>query len=103
MSKSTDAESMRKTLEESLGESEWVWLARHAERNAVILVAPGLDLLETGLKIAQDDTATVGAWIAARKLSKPTREQLDAWNAEPTKKFLSVVVQPYVLVQEIVH
>jgi hypothetical protein len=94
---------MRKTLEETLGEAEWVLLAKHAERDALILLAPGIGLLEAGMKIAQDDTAVVSGWIQSGKISKPTKEQMAAWNADPTRKFFSIVVQPYVLIQEAVH
>lgn len=93
--------SQEDLLKESLDTAEWAWLARHAERDAVIVVAPGIDLLDAGLKIARDDAATVQQWITEGKLAKPTREQLDAWNAAPDRKFLSLVVQPYVLVQQI--
>lgn len=101
------AESVQETLKEelkkSLDEAQWVWLARHADRDAVILVSPRLTLIEVAIKIAQDDTAAVSDWIQSGQIGKPTREQLDTWNAEPTRKFWTVVVQPYVLIQEWVN
>jgi hypothetical protein len=66
-------------------------------------VAAGLDLVEVGVRVALDDTAAVGAWIAAGQVAKPTKPQLDAWNEAPTRKFMALVVQPYVLIQEIAH
>jgi hypothetical protein len=94
-------QELRKTLKESLDEAYWTWLRKHAERDAIILIAPEMDLLETALTMAKDDHATVQSWIVSGKVSKPTQVQLDAWNSEPTRRFLSIVVQPYVLVQEI--
>jgi len=79
---------------------EWHWLRPHLERGALILVAPGIDLTEAAACVAADDTARVGAWIATGELTKPTIEQIDAWNADPTRIFRMRIVQPYVLAQE---
>ena len=98
-----DTHALRTSFQASLDQAEWLWLAKHVERDAVILVAPGTDLLDIGVRIAQDDAATIETWIQEGKLAKPTRVQLDAWSSEPTKRFLSLVVQPYVLIQEILH
>lgn len=86
-------------LEYSLDEAAWKWLKPHALRDVVILVAEGTDLLEVGRALIANDSAKVEAWIVAGVLSKPTREQLDAWDLEPERQFLSAVVQPWVLMQ----
>lgn len=78
---------------------EWHWLRLHLERDAVIVAAPGLDLQEAAARIAADDRETVGRWIAAGELGKPTLEQIGAWNAEPAKRFRMIIVQPWVLIQ----
>ncbi len=92
------AEENRPPLE--IQEVEWHWLRPHQERGAVIVVAPALDLTEAGRRIAADDTATVAGWIAAGLLTKPDNEQVEAWNADPTRRLRLLIVQPYVLVQE---
>jgi len=79
---------------------EWHWLRPHLDRGALILVAPGIDLTEAAACVAADDTDRVGAWIAAGELTKPTIEQIDAWNADPTRIFRMLIIQPYVLAQE---
>ena len=81
-------------------EVEWLWLRLHLERDAVVIVAPELDLGEAAARIAADDAPTVSAWIAAGRLSKPSREQIDAWNADPARRFRMLIVQPYILIQE---
>jgi hypothetical protein len=96
-----DEAAIRTSLQASLDQAEWAWLQKHAERDVVIVVAQELSIVETGVKIALDDTAAVRAWLMAGQLIKPRREQLEAWNAEPAKRFMSLVVQPYVLVQEL--
>ncbi len=94
-------DQIRKSLEETLDEAEWSWLQSHAERDALILVEKGLDLLTVAEKIARDDQQAVAAWISAQALKKPTALQLKAWAERPGKKFLCVVVRPYVLAQEV--
>ena len=103
MANASETETLKNELKKALDQAEWSWLLKHAERDAVILVHTSLDLLDVGIKIAQDDTTAVAAWVGAHRLSKPTPAQLTEWNEVPTKKFQSLVVQPYVLIQEFVH
>jgi len=78
---------------------EWHWLRPHLDRGALIVVAPALDLLEAAARIAADDSERVGAWIAGGQLAKPSLEQITAWDADPTRAFRMLIVQPYVLIQ----
>ena len=91
----------RDELGSPLAEVEWHWLRLHLERDAVIVVAPDLDLEEAAAQIAADNSAAAAAWIAEGRLTKPTLEQLASWNAEPAKRFRMVIVRPYVLIQDI--
>lgn len=94
-----------KTILEELAlavdEAQWQWLKPHLERGALITVSAGLDLAEAGERISADDMATVGGWIESGKVGKPTLAQIAAWEEEPAKKFLMLVISPYVLIQEI--
>jgi hypothetical protein len=90
---------MRERLAATLGEVFWSDLRAHAARDAVIVVAPELDLLDAGEAVATDDAARVGAWIEAEKLRKPSPEELARWPSEPLAVFESLVVQPFVLVR----
>lgn len=93
-----------KTKEElalQVDEAQWQWLKPHLERGALITVADPLDLAEVGARIAADDSLTVSAWIAAGKVGKPTEENIEQWNRDPLKSFLTLIVSPYVLIQEI--
>jgi hypothetical protein len=96
-----DINALREELRETLDEAEWTWLRTHAARGALILVDPKLDLLEVAVRVASDEAAQVGAWIEKGSIAKPTVEQLTDWNRTPERRFLSVVVQPYVLIQEL--
>lgn len=87
-------------LSKSAAAIDWADLIPHARRDAVIVVNPQLDLATVGVAIAEDNTNTVQAWIGEKLITKPTQTDLNAWNNEPTKKFLTIIVQPFVLVQE---
>lgn len=90
----------QKRLSDEIAAVEWHWLRPHLERGALIVVSPVLDLAATAARINADDTAQVGAWIAAGQLAKPTREQIADWDADPVRTFRMLIVQPYVLIQE---
>jgi hypothetical protein len=92
--------SAQKILTTEIEAVEWHWLRPHLGRGALIIVAPDLYLTDVAARISADDTAQVGAWIAAGKLAKPTREQIVDWDEDPTHTFRMLIVQPYVLIQE---
>lgn len=93
-------QDLRAELTENLDEAEWEWLIPHVQRDAVIVVAVGLDLLDVGVAIASDNTSQVGTWIDEALIAKPSTDQMGEWNLERTKRFHTLIVQPYVLVQE---
>jgi len=94
-------QDLKKTLQDSIDEAEWDWLMPHAKRQAVIVVSAQLDLLDVGVAIAQDNVAVVQGWIDSQLVQKPSSEQLSRWNDNPTQRFRSIIVQPYVVVQEL--
>jgi hypothetical protein len=98
--KSLKGDSLKDQLKETLDEAEWTWLRPHVARDALIVVKPDLDLLEVAVKVARDEKKQIQDWIARGWIGKPSHDQLTAWEKAPTKRFLSVVVQPYVLIQE---
>jgi hypothetical protein len=91
---------LKAKLTENLDEAEWEWLIPHAQRDSVIVVAEGLDLLDVGEAIASDNTTSVQLWIDEQLITKPTPVQLGEWNSDRTKRFQALIVEPYVLVQE---
>lgn len=90
-----------KKLEESIDQAEWNWIKPHLGRQAVILVGPSLKLISVGEALVQNDTQSVDTWIKQGDLSKPTPDKITFWNDNPSKKFAFLIVQPYVLIQEI--
>ena len=93
------SQDLRAELAEMVGPAEWRWLSPHADRGAVVLVDPLLDLVNVGVAIATDDVATVNRWMAEALLTKPSPEQMQTWAQALGKRFQSLIVQPFVLVQ----
>ncbi|MBW4520451.1 MAG: DUF2288 domain-containing protein [Scytolyngbya sp. HA4215-MV1] len=94
-------QDLRTELTESLDEATWDWLMPHAKRDSVIVVSPELDLLDVGVAIASDNTTSVQHWIAESLIAKPSPDQLANWNDHLNQRFTALIVQPYVLVQEL--
>ncbi|BCL38827.1 DUF2288 domain-containing protein [Nostoc sp. MS1] len=92
---------LRAELSETIDESEWEWLIPHVKRDAVIVVSLDLDLLDVGEAIANDNIPSVQRWIDEQLISKPSDQQLGQWNNNQQKRFNTLIIQPYVLVQEI--
>lgn len=90
---------LRNHLAESLDEAELDWLKPHIQKDNVIIVHPGLDLIDVGVAIATDNITTVQHWIGEQLIAKPSNADLTFWNAQPQQKFEAVIVQPYVLVK----
>ncbi|CAG0958531.1 DUF2288 domain-containing protein [Geobacter sp.] len=80
--------------------AEWSWLRAHLERGGVIVVDRDLDITEVAERIARDDTATVGTWIEAGKLSKPSDGQIASWDTDSAARFATLIISPYILMKE---
>ncbi|HBB33223.1 MAG TPA: DUF2288 domain-containing protein [Cyanobacteria bacterium UBA8803] len=94
-------QDFRAELAENLDEAQWDWLKPHLQRDRLLVVHQELDLLDVGVAIAGDDTLSVQHWITNQQLHKPFPEQLTDWNNDQTKRFHALIVQPYILVQEL--
>ncbi|HYW20070.1 MAG TPA: DUF2288 domain-containing protein [Nodularia sp. (in: cyanobacteria)] len=92
---------LRTELTEILDEAEWEWLIPHVKRDAVIVVAEDLDLLDVGVAIASDQVSSIQQWIDQQLMAKPSDTQMGNWNSDRTKRFHTLIIQPYVLVKEI--
>ena len=93
--------NLREQLTELLDEAELEWLKPHIQKDAVIIVVPDLDILDVGVAISSDNTQSVQHWISEQLLVKPSSDTLSRWNGNPTQKFQALIVQPYILVQEL--
>ncbi len=91
----------REEMALAVDEAEWDWLRAHLERGGLIVVAQELDIVDVGMTIAADDAVVVNGWIAAGKLTKPSTTEIAVWDGDRARKFLALIVSPYVLIQEI--
>jgi hypothetical protein len=89
------------SFKRDLAEVNWRELKIHLQRDAIIIVAAELDLIEVGVAVAKDDKASVEAWIASNQLGKPTEIQLRSWEQSPDKLFQMLIIQPFILVQDV--
>jgi hypothetical protein len=93
--------SSRDELGQNIDEAEWQWLKPHLERGALITVDAAIDLAFAGERIAADDARQIETWLSSGALGKPTPAELARWESAPTKKFLTLIISPFVLIQEI--
>jgi hypothetical protein len=82
-----------------LMESDWLSLRLHLARGGLIVVSPELDLLDVARKIVNDDSAQVGVWVEIGLVSRPSPEQVELWDKQPSTRFRFVIAQPYVMMQ----
>ncbi|MCY1294299.1 hypothetical protein D9M68_431900 [compost metagenome] len=85
-----------------LGETariDWQELQPFFARGALLWVEPALDLVAAAVAVAENDQASVAAWLAAGQLSKVEASRAeDLLARDPT--LWAVVVAPWVLIQE---
>jgi hypothetical protein len=93
--------SIKEQLSQDMADVAWKDLLPHAKRDAVIVVEKELDLTDVGVAIAQDNTTSVQNWIENKSIYKPSSEQLADWNQNLDKQFTTLIVQPFVIIQEI--
>lgn len=100
MSEENQRESeLRASLLRTLGAVYTSDLVAHLKRDAVIVVDSGISLIDCAVAIALDDKAKVAGWMSAGALRRATEDERAQWPSEPTREWLAVVVQPFVLVQ----
>lgn len=94
-------EDLRAQLAENLDEAIWEWLIPHHERDQVVIVGQDLDLLDVGVALASDNVSSVQQWMNNQLIYKPSDQQVETWNDNRSKRFNALIVQPFVLVQEL--
>ena len=80
--------------------ADWDMLRSHLERGGLIIIDSLLELAEVGAALAADDVKSIERWIASGLLAKPSAQQIKQWDGEQGKRFLCLIVSPYVLIQE---
>lgn len=92
---------VRAKLQDEVLACRWADLAKHHERGGLLLVRPDLDLLEVGVALATDRADRVEVWLAVGRLGRPSEEVVSELAARDPR-FQFVIVQPWVVAQELV-
>ena len=90
--------SLRSEINEQTAQMRWSELERFFASGTVISIAPELDLIDVGARIAADDKQSVQRWMDAGLLHKTSDDQATDWAMSYTL-FWVVVVKPWILVQ----
>jgi len=76
----------------------WKELLRFFAQGVVVLVKPGLDLVDIAYEVIQDNEQQVKLWMQAGDLQNVSDDQAKEW-LEANALMWAVVVKPWVLVQ----
>ncbi|MCP5464413.1 MAG: DUF2288 domain-containing protein [Deltaproteobacteria bacterium] len=92
--------ALKEKFQKEFGDEEWIVMAPHYKRGALILVDDNLDIIDIAIAVAEDNSTLIQDLITSGKLKKPTPEQVSVWEKQRTR-FEFVIVQPFVLAREI--
>ena len=93
-----DRELQRAKINSETAKIPWLELQRFFAAGRVLLVAPGLDLVDVGYAMQQDDIEQVQRWTDCAQVAPVPDELARAWVSEEASLW-AVVVKPWVLVQ----
>lgn len=94
----TPSEILRAKLNLETGRLTWSELERPFARGVVLKVAVELDLVDTALQVAENNSAAVQAWLADGRLAKAESSDAQDWHTRQPM-FWTVVVAPWVMIQ----
>lgn len=93
-------EEMRQKINLETAQIEWSELQREFARGVVVVVGKDLNLVDVALVLNKDDATQFEAWAKEEKIHRALDHDAEKWHQQQTS-FWSVVVAPWVLVQEI--
>ncbi len=92
---------LRDTLTAEVLACRWPDLEPHHKRDGLVLVRPDLDLIDAAVAVATNRTDRIEVWLAVGRLVRPDADAVAAL-AERDPRLQFVIVQPWVLAQELV-
>ena len=90
---------VRDILNAQTGRLTWPELVRHFARGAVVVVAPGEDLVTVAEAMVGDNQDVIERLYEEGRLRRARDDDARCWDENNTR-FWAVVVAPWVLVQE---
>ena len=94
-------EDLKEKLKTEIEKAKWPLLEDHFKRDALLIVDLELSLVEVAASVALDDVTHVKEWLTTQKLIRPTDEMVQSWEENPELDFSFLIIQPYVIAQEI--
>ena len=94
-----DRELQRAKINSETAKIPWLELQRFFAAGKVLLVAPGLDLVDVAYAMQQDDIEQVKRWTDSAQVAPVPDELASAWVSAEASLW-AVVVKPWVLVQQ---
>ena len=94
-----DPELLRAKINQETAKIPWKELQRLFAQGRVILVDPGLDLVEVATMATNDRSEELAAWMSDGQIGKVSDDLARSW-VESHAVLWTVVVKPWVLVQE---
>ena len=94
-----NSEELRQKINLETGTIAWNELVRHFAKGMVVVIASELDLIQVAERFAADDQSQVATWIEQNMIRRAQDDDARRWHEHNTE-FWSVVVAPWVLVQE---
>lgn len=91
---------LEKRLNGQTARIEWTELQRYYARGVVREVTRGLDLIEVGRAIIDNNKEQVETWIETARLRVPQDDRAREWLADNAQLW-ALVIAPWVLVQEV--
>lgn len=95
-------EILRAKLNGETARFAWKELQRFFASGTVIAVHDDLDLVDVALQIANDNKDAVARWMTAGQVGRVSDDQAQTW-LEAEAELWTVVVKPWILVQQRVH
>ncbi|MEM7182293.1 MAG: DUF2288 domain-containing protein [Spirochaetota bacterium] len=89
----------RQTIRAGIASIDWEELKYFFARGQVIWIDPSMDLEETAYQICMNNTESVDEWMQEGKVQRMSDERAKHWYNQKLR-VTSVVIQPWVLVQE---
>jgi len=91
---------VRTRIESTLDEATWDILALPAVDGRVVMVLQPLVLIEVGMALVNDSTQQVSHWLSEGLIYKPENDEISRRSKLEGQKYMAVIVDPFVLVQE---
>lgn len=92
-------QDLKNKLNKETAKISWQDLQRYYASGAVVVVAPGMDLIDVACNFSNDNSAALQQWLAAGSVYKAEDQHAALWSQQQAD-FWAVVIAPWVLIQQ---